>query len=311
MFKRKSVGLALSSGGIKGLAHIGVLKVLEEHNIPIDFIAGTSIGGIIGALYSAEPNAKKLEKEVLDIKINDLFDYTLSKCGFIKGNKIEQYINKKLNNTDFKDLKTPLFLTAFDLENKREVIFTKGNVAKAVRASISIPGIFIPVINNNRVLVDGSIVDPVPTEILKKAGADIIIAVNANTIKRNPPIFNEEANLKKSLKQIPHPLECALKTLEVLGSLIAEADLLHDKEDLVININVEGMILFEAKNRKISQKIIKIGEKEAKKAISDIENLTSPHPIKLLLEEVQKLNVDKVLKKVRETQIARNLPKSS
>src|SRR3990167_3088662 len=84
MFKRKSVGLALSSGGIKGLAHIGVLKVLEEHNIPIDFIAGTSIGGIIGALYSAEPNAKKLEKEVLDIKINDLFDYTLSKCGFIK-----------------------------------------------------------------------------------------------------------------------------------------------------------------------------------------------------------------------------------
>ena len=88
MLERKKIGLALSGGGIKGIAHVGVLRVLEDYNIPIDFISGTSIGALIGAMYAAQPNAKKLEKDVLDEDIGKLIDYTLSKYGLIKGNKI-------------------------------------------------------------------------------------------------------------------------------------------------------------------------------------------------------------------------------
>ncbi|MDP3881390.1 MAG: patatin-like phospholipase family protein [Nanoarchaeota archaeon] len=304
MFERKKVGLALSGGGIKGLAHIGVLKVLEEYKVPIDYLAGTSVGSIIGAIYSAEPNAKKLEKEILDMKINSFFDYTLSTQGFIKGDKIEQYLNKRLKSIDFKDLKIPLFLTAFDVNEKREVIFSRGNVAKAARASISIPGVFIPVVNNNRVLVDGSIVDSVPTEILKKAGAEIIIAVNVNNVKIRPPIFNEEANLKNNQKKPLHVLECALRSLEVMGALMSEADLIHDRADLVINIDAEGMMLFEAKNKEVAQKIIKLGEKSARKAIKDIKKITSQHPLKILLEEINRipnLKVKDLVKDVKKT----------
>ncbi len=306
MFERKKVGLALSSGGIKGLAHIGVLKILEDCNIPIDFIAGTSIGSIIGALYSAEPNAKKLEKEVLNLKINNLFDYTLCKSGFIKGEKIENYIKQQLNDVSFKDLKIPLFITAFDLENKREVIFSKGNVAKAVRASISIPGVFIPVINNNRILVDGGLIDPIPTEVLKKAGAQIIIAVNVNTLKIKSSIFNEEATVNKSAKQLPHVLETAVKSLEITGYSVAKADLASEDADLVINIDAGGMLLFEAKNPAISQKIINLGKSAARKEISKIKDLTESNPLKQLLEQIHQipdktLNVKKIVKKVEQT----------
>ena len=183
MEEKKKVGLALSGGGARGIAHIGILKTLEKYKVPIDYISGTSIGALIGALYSAEPNAKKLEKEVLEIEWKKLFDYTIPTKGLIKGKKIEEFLKEKFGDLKFNELKIPLFITAFDIENKQEIIFHKGNVAKAVRASISIPGIFVPTENNGKILVDGGLTDLIPTEILKKEGADIIIAVNLNSIK--------------------------------------------------------------------------------------------------------------------------------
>src|SRR6056297_3089720 len=189
MAKRKKVGIALSGGGSKGIAHIGVLKILEKYNIPVDFVSGTSIGAVIGALYCSGYTSKKLEILFTEDKKEwkKLFDYTFPKHGLIKGKRIEKFIQEELKDTKFKDLEIPLYITAFDIENKQEIYFNKGSVSKAVRASISIPGMIVPVENNNRILVDGGIVDPIPTEVLKKAGADIIIAINVNERETKKP----------------------------------------------------------------------------------------------------------------------------
>ena len=104
MVNRKKVGLALGGGGAKGLAHVGVLKVLEKYNIPIDYISGTSMGAFVGALYSAGPNAKKLEKDMIKTNWNELFDYTIPIQGLLKGEKIENFLKKKIENKEFKDV---------------------------------------------------------------------------------------------------------------------------------------------------------------------------------------------------------------
>ena len=135
LFKRKKIGLALGGGGARGMAHIGVLKILEKNNIPIDMISGTSMGAAVGALYSLEPNAKKLEKEVLSMKWKELFDYTISSKGIIKGDRIYNFFKKRLKNANFSDLKLPLFVTAFDIGNKRGapvVASASGKVIKVV-----------------------------------------------------------------------------------------------------------------------------------------------------------------------------------
>lgn len=286
MFERKKVGLALGAGGARGLAHIGVLKVLEKENIPIDFISGTSIGSLIAALYALEPNAKKLEKDAISRDIGKLFDYSMiPRCGLIKGDKIEKFLMEKIGRMKFSDLKIPLFVSSYDIENNCEVIFSRGDVAKAVRASISIPGFFIPVKNKNRILVDGAVADPVPTEILKHAGADIIIAVNVNSMKIKKPILNEEAMPYYENSTKDGLLKNVTKSLDVINSELARSDLAGDKIDLVIDVPLEKMGGFEFAKQKYA---IAAGEKEAKKSLKKIFELTKSHPIKELLEDINK-----------------------
>jgi len=298
MFERKKIGLALSGGGAKGLAHIGVLQVLEEFKIPIDFISGTSIGAVIAAIYSAEPNAKKLEREVLSEDINHLIDYTLSTRGLIKGEKIEKYLEDRLKNLQFKDMKIPLFITAFDLKKNQEIIFNKGNVAKAVRASISIPGMFIPVQNKKRILVDGGVVDPIPTEVLKKFGAQLIIASNVNYINTKPVDY-EEAVLKKDNNpaKIPSIIECTSKTMQVIGSRSSEADLVGDKADFIISVNLGNVGILDFEKKK---KIINSGKIAARKILDDVMKTAETNPLKAFLLELNKsLNVEKIVKDVK------------
>jgi len=302
MFQRRKVGLALSGGGERGIAHIGVLKVLERYNIPIDFIAGTSIGAVVGALYSAEPNAKKLEKEILSENINKLFDYTFPKYGLIKGDKISKFLEEKLKNITFKDLKIPLFVTSFDIEDNREVIFCRGDVAKAVRSSISIPGVFVPVENNSRILVDGGVVDPLPTEILRKRGAEIIIAVNVGFIKIKSLKCNEISATRKVDKKLPNIFETILRALQIMNSEISKADLLGGKADLIINIELDKLHVRPLDFRKV-QEAIKIGERYTKKSLEKIEKLTAPHPFKTFLNEINRIDknikIGKIVKELK------------
>jgi len=175
------IGLALGSGGAKGLAHIGVIKALEENNIPIDFIAGSSIGSMIGGFYAAGLSIKEIEGIALSTDwrrvFSTLFEPSFKK-GLIGGEKVKSFIEGYINGKDFESCKVPFAAVATDLKTGEVIILDKGKMAPAIRASISIPLVFKPVEINGRVLADGGLSAPVPVEIVRNMGADIVIAVN-------------------------------------------------------------------------------------------------------------------------------------
>ena len=178
----KKVGLALGSGVARGMAHIGVLEVLQQEGIPVDMIAGTSIGAVFGAFQARGIDPGKIKSVVLDISQKNLASYidlSLPRSGFIKGKKIQRLLRTQMGgDVKFSDLEIPFACVATDIDTGEEVVFHEGSVLEAVRASISIPAIFTVVKCNNRYLSDGGMVNPMPINVLRQMGADFIIAVN-------------------------------------------------------------------------------------------------------------------------------------
>jgi NTE family protein len=178
--KKLKIGLALGSGGAKGLAHIGVIKTLEENNISIDFIAGSSIGALIGGFYAATKNIEQIEEIALEVnwrQIPSLIDPSLRQ-GLLSGEKVKNFIESHIDKIHFKDLKIPFSAIATDLRTGQTVLLTEGEVASAVRASVSFPLIFKPVKQGGKLLADGGLSLPVPVKVVKKMGAELTIAVN-------------------------------------------------------------------------------------------------------------------------------------
>lgn len=276
---RKKIGLALGGGGSRGLAHIGVLKVLKENNIPIDYVSGTSMGALIGAFFCSGMNVNQIEKEIISLNWKNLLDYSIPTKGLIKGKKIEEMLREKLGNINFNDLKIPLLVTAYDIKNDQEIIFSKGNVVQAIRASISIPGIFIPVSNKERILVDGGVVDPMPTEILKNY-ADIIFGVSVASIKPRDVIFDEEAIANDKSLTIPGILKTTSKAVAILNSEVNRADIIKKEIDILINIDLGNREILDFKN---PQEIISIGERFARENLDKIRRLTKTNFLKNVL----------------------------
>lgn len=179
--KHAKIAVVLGAGAAKGFAHVGVLKVLESNKIPIHMIVGTSAGSFVGSLYAYGFNAFELQKLSFTIERDDIIDLTIPVNGFIKGEKLEGYINYILRNTPIEKLKIPFYAVATDIQSGREVVFGSGNTGTAVRASCSIPGIFVPVNISGRMYVDGGVVSPVAVEAARKQGADVIIAVDVSS----------------------------------------------------------------------------------------------------------------------------------
>lgn len=187
LFKRKhkppeKTGLALGSGSARGWAHIGVIKALEEVGIYADCVAGTSIGALVGAVY-ASGNIDALEEVVCKLdwkKAFNLFDVVFPRSGLLDGKKVADFARNHLQATNIEDLPLPFCAVSTDLTTGEEVVIAQGDVIEAIRASISIPGIFTPVKNGNRILVDGGLVNPVPVSAVRKMGAEFVIAVDLN-----------------------------------------------------------------------------------------------------------------------------------
>jgi NTE family protein len=200
----KKVGLALGGGAARGLAHIGVLEVLEKEGIPVDMIAGTSAGAAIGALYAQGKNASAIKTLALDLnwkRLASLVDLALPKTGFIQGKKMKEQLKSIIGgDIKFSDLKIPFACVATDIKTGEEIVISQGSVLDGIRASISIPAIFTLAKQEGRYLVDGGLVNPIPVSVLKNQGADFIIAVNvtADAVNRTnwgkkakePTIFN-------------------------------------------------------------------------------------------------------------------------
>ena len=179
--KKVKIGLALGSGGWRGLAHIGVLKVLEKNGISIDYITGSSIGALVGGLYAYYGNIGELEKIVDNIGYLDMF-HALSdpraELGLLKGNKFVAFLENYLRGAKIEDLKIPFKAATTDILTGETVYLDGGNLATAIRASISIPIVLAPVDINGKRLVDGGNSTPIPTEEVRRMGADIVIGVN-------------------------------------------------------------------------------------------------------------------------------------
>ena len=182
MFRPK-VGLALGGGGPRGLAHIGVIKILEKNNIPIDFIAGTSAGSLVGGLYAYSKDIASIETHIMNknwLQMLSVFADPSLKGGFIEGNRMEQFLEEYLHGATFSDVKIPFQATAVDIQTGSLVNLHSGLLSRAIRASSAIPILFKPVEIDNRLYLDGGLLSSVPVETVKKMGADIVIAVQLN-----------------------------------------------------------------------------------------------------------------------------------
>lgn len=179
MSRRPTIGLALGSGAARGLAHIGVLKVLQREKIPIDYLAGSSMGSIISVLFASGMNLELLEKICcLHLKRKQWLDFTVPGLGFVIGDRAKEIIRLLTHSKELQDLAIPTAVVATDLRMGEPVVFRQGPIGDAVRASMSIPGIFEPVKWKGRILVDGGVIDRVPCSIVREMGADLVIGVD-------------------------------------------------------------------------------------------------------------------------------------
>ena len=180
---RPRIGLALSGGGARGIAHVGVLKVLRQHGIPVDVIAGTSAGALVGGAYAAGLSLEELEAWARGLRWRDFGRMTLSKLGVQSNARLEEMIRARFPVTRFENLPLPFAAVAADLHTGEAVVLSgKGDLARAIRASCAIPGWYVPVRDKrNRQLVDGGLVANIPTVAARSLGADVVIAVDVNS----------------------------------------------------------------------------------------------------------------------------------
>ncbi|HMB65750.1 MAG TPA: patatin-like phospholipase family protein, partial [Patescibacteria group bacterium] len=213
---RQKLGLALGGGGAKGLAHIGVLKTLKQEGITIDFLAGTSIGSLVGGYFAAHLEVETLEKKILeksDWRTGlSIFDPTLRR-GILKGKKIEHLVAEWIGTESFEELLVPFTVVTTDLKSGAVVRLHQGDVVKAIRASLSVPLVFQPVPYNGMLLADGGLSDPVPDDIVMDMGANKIISVNLDI-----GYFDDEYEKEKEMKL----RDISLRTLNILRYHLAQ-----------------------------------------------------------------------------------------
>jgi NTE family protein len=179
--KRPLIGLALGGGMARGCAHVGVLRELEKNGVPIDLIAGVSVGSLIGGAYAAGLSPDQIEQMALTISWNDLGRVTISKLGFYNSERTEDYIRKHFPVTEFENTRIPFGAVATDIQSGRMVIFTEGSLPLAIRASCAMPIFYTPVMVNGRMMVDGGLVGHIPASVARLMGADIVVAVDVNS----------------------------------------------------------------------------------------------------------------------------------
>ncbi|HEY1078084.1 MAG TPA: patatin-like phospholipase family protein [Fontimonas sp.] len=212
------VALVLGGGGARGFAHIGVLKMLDVLGIKPDLIVGTSAGSVAGAFYAAGYNGFDLQMLAYELDRATVTDWSLFSKGLLRGDALQNFVNRQLGNRNIDQLKIPFAAVAARLDNGQGVLFQRGNVGQAVRASSAVPGVFQPTLVNGVEYVDGGLVSPVPIRYAKQLGADFIIAVDVST----PP----SATLTET------KLDVVMRTFDIMGQAIREAEL--PQADVVI-----------------------------------------------------------------------------
>lgn len=247
------VGLALGGGASKGFAHVGIIKVLKENGIPVKVVTGTSAGSIVGSLFASGMSPDRLELEAEILGKTDLVDLTLSTSGFIKGEKLQNYINRKVGGRRIQQFPIKFAAVATDFETGKAVAFNQGNAGQAVRASAAIPNVFQPVIIGRHTYVDGGLSQPVPVSAARRQGANFVIAVDIS------------ARLSKNISQgFFSYLDQTLNVMSVsaLQNELGQADVVIKPQ--VLDLGAVGG--FDQKKR-----AIRLGEEAARAALPEIK----------------------------------------
>jgi len=251
--KQPKIGIALGGGFARGMAHVGILKVLEEEGIKIDMVAGTSVGAVIGALYCSGISAKELEELAALVRFSKIARFTISRYGFCTNERLGAFLRKILKVGTFEDLKIPLAVTATDFVTGGGVVFRSGSLFDPVRASCAYPGMFPPVNIGGKLLVDGMLAHPVPTVPLREMGADRVIGVF---------LSSQWTNLKGPRHVFDVIGQCFSIAQEKMSGLW------QSSADLVMVPNVSG---FSYDDFARAPKLVKMGEAIAREALPKIQ----------------------------------------
>lgn len=251
------VGLVLGGGGARGFAEIGVLRVLEQEKIPVDLVVGTSVGSLIGALYADTANVLDVEFEAVRLTEDDIFDRSLLSFlsgGYVKGERLERFLEQRLKHKNIESLRLPFAAVATDLRSGETVVFQSGPVARAVHASAAIPGVFVPVEHEGRILVDGGVTNPIPVDVARRLGAEVVIAV---AIPADVPAQAPRAPVQVALHAV------SLMAAEIGWCRAREADVLIRPE--------VGAVAYDDFTQK--KRLIEAGAAAAKDALPEIRRL--------------------------------------
>ncbi|MDQ7969835.1 MAG: patatin-like phospholipase family protein [Oxalicibacterium faecigallinarum] len=250
------IALVLGGGAARGFAHIGVIKALEAQGIVPDMVVGTSAGSVVGALYAAGNNGFALQKMALEMDEASISDWAVPlfsrSSGVLKGDALQNYVNKAINNMPIEKMKIPFAAVATDLNSGAPILFRRGNAGLAVRASSSVPGVFQPVRIGNRLYVDGGLVAPVPVHFAREMGADFVIAVNISV--------QPEAQLASS------SVDVMLQTFAIMGQTINQFEL--KDADIVIRPSLGMMKGTDFNGRNLA---VLAGEQAAMSQMADIK----------------------------------------
>ena len=268
--KKRTVSLALSSGGARGYAHIGVIEKLEEKGFVIKSIAGTSMGAVVGGIYAT--GKLELYKDwVTSLKKLDvikMLDISFTKKGLFKGDKIINYLENLIGNELIETLPIEFTAVAVDIVKQKEVWFNKGPLFEAIRASIAIPTFFTPVESDNRILLDGGLLNPLPITPLLKDKTDLVIAVDVNSNKH--PDFS---HISKNLESISYDnmnLFYILSTsFSIMQNSISRFKLASYSPDLIIEISKDYCDIFDFHK---AEHMIEVGKIIAEQSLSKLMN---------------------------------------
>jgi NTE family protein len=258
MEKRPVLGLALGGGMARGCAHVGVLRELERHQIPIDLIAGTSVGSLIGGAYAAGLSPDEIEQLALNISWSDLGRPTVSLLGFYNSERTEDYVRKHFHVTEFEQTRIPFGAVAADLQTGKMVVFTEGSSPLAIRASCAMPVFYTPVTVNGRMMVDGGLVGHIPASVARMMGADIVIAVDVNS--QHLPI-PQPTNMFTVMSQ----------SLSIMGR--SAVSYIYSDADVVVRPEIENV---RPDDLSKAAEMITAGEEAVRRVIPKIRKLLTP-----------------------------------
>ena len=295
-----SIGLVLGGGAAFGLAHIGVLKVLEEESIPVDIVAGSSMGALIGSLWATGYMAADIEKMAYEFKkrsnLIKLIDIVFPLSGLISGKAVMSWLRGKFGQRTFRDTKIPLKIIAYDLIHRRDLIIEQGSLVEAIRKSISIPGVFQPIVSHDQLIIDGGVMNPLPTNVLVQAGVKRIIAVNVlqtpeDVIKGyektrleierslqvrfvQAPLTYMAIHLKFWVNRsfFPNISDIIVRTLEASENVLAQQSGQH--ADIVIHPDLSGLNWYELNQ---AEELIKRGEAATRASLEHIRRVIANH----------------------------------